>query len=325
MNTAGKSLATLPTTSDTEAWTAEEKAIIEAAGLVFTHSYGDRRGEKVLAPRPVVARFLHTCERTGLDPLARQIYCIGRFGSDGLEWSIQTAIDGFRVIAERSKKYAGQGAPEWLTASGEWVPVFVKALHGEHPLAARVNVYRHDWDKPAVGIATWDEYAQYTKKGALTAMWQQRGPGQLAKCAEALGLRKAFPQDLSGIYTDDEMRLEVTPVDESAAAEPGTNWAALITAATTRDELEEIKVRMVDADEATDTLKAAWLARAGVLSREAITEDAQIVSDEPTEAAAAEPPAASEPATLAEETEAEYEARIAAEHEAAVARGEVSP
>lgn len=201
-----RGLVGLPSTSDRDAWSADEAATIEAAGLVFVFSYGERKGERILAPRPVVQKFLHTCERTGLDPLARQIYCIGRMGSDGLEWAIQTAIDGFRVIAERSKRYAGQDEAEWLTESGEWVPAFVQALHGAHPLAARVRVYRHDWDRPAVGIATWDEYAQFTRKGDLTAMWGKRGPGQLAKCAEALALRKAFPQDLSGIYTDDEMR-----------------------------------------------------------------------------------------------------------------------
>lgn len=322
--TAVKSLATLPSTSDTNAWTEEEKAIIEAAGLVFTHAYGEQRGTKILAPRPVVARFLHTCERTGLDPLARQIYCIGRFGSDGLEWSIQTAIDGFRVIAERSRKYAGQDAAEWLTATGEWVPVFVKALHGEHPLAARVKVYRHDWDKPAVGIATWDEYAQTKRDGDLTTMWAQRGPGQLAKCAEALALRKAFPQDLSGIYTDDEMRADAEPRElpsDSASSEP---WEDLIADATTRGELDEIADRMKAAGEVTDKLKAAWMARAGVLAREENTEDAEVVPDEPTEAAAPEAEVPAEPAAD-ELSEEEYEARAAAEYEAAVARGEVQP
>jgi len=209
----------LPATTDRNEWTPEEAAVIEAAGLVFTHAYGERAGQKVLAPRPVIARFRHTVERTGLDPLARQIYCIGRFGSDGLEWSIQTGIDGFRVIAERSRKYAGQDAAEWLTESGEWVDVFVKALHGDHPLAARVRVYRHDWDpdKPAVGIATWDEYAQTKRNGELTSMWAQRGPGQLAKCAEALALRKAFPHDLSGLYTDDELGNGPTVVEEAGS------------------------------------------------------------------------------------------------------------
>jgi phage recombination protein Bet len=209
----------LPTTSNREDWTEEQAAAIEAAGLVFTYpDWHEMRGSKVIAPRPIVARFLHTCERTGLDPLARQIYCIPRLGKGGIEWGIQTGIDGFRVVAERSKKYAGQDAAEWLTHDQQWVDVWIREVHGQrndkgeiapdaHPLAARVRVYRHDWkdDKPAVGIATWDEYVQVTSKGEVTSMWRQRGPGQLAKCAEALSLRKGFPQDLSGLYTDDEM------------------------------------------------------------------------------------------------------------------------
>lgn len=202
---SGAGVVGLPSSTDRQDWSEEESAVIEAAGLVFVHQYGEHRGQKVLAPRPVIAKFRHICERTGLDPLARQIYCIGRFGSDGLEWSVQTGIDGFRVVAERSKLYAGQDDPEWLTESGEWVPAFVKSKHGAHPLAARVRVYRHDWSRPMTGIATWDEYAQTKRNGDLTAMWEQRGPGQLAKCAEALALRKAFPQDLSGLYTDEEM------------------------------------------------------------------------------------------------------------------------
>ncbi|WP_374978137.1 phage recombination protein Bet [Microbacterium trichothecenolyticum] len=218
-------VAGLPTSTNREDWSEEERAVIEAAGLVFIHQYGESKGARVLAPRPVIARFFHTCERTGLDPLARQIYCIGRAGRDGIEWSIQTGIDGFRVIAERSKLYAGQDDPEWLTESGEWVQAFVKAKHGAHPLAARVRVYRHDWDRPMTGIATWDEYVQTKRDGSPTSMWEQRGPGQLAKCAESLAMRKAFPQDLSGLYTDDEMRGgisgEVLEVQESGNAPAG--------------------------------------------------------------------------------------------------------
>lgn len=195
-------------------WSDDEKAAVEAAGLVFVHSYGDKAGLKVLAPRPIVAQFLHLAAKSGLDPLARQLYCIGRFGQNGLEWSIQTGIDGFRLIAERSQKYAGQDGAEWFAADHGWVDVFIPAIHGEHPLAARVRVYRHDWDRPAIGIAVWDEYAQTKRNGQLTAMWEQRGPGQLAKCAEALALRKAFPQDLSGLYTAEEMGNAVSALEQ---------------------------------------------------------------------------------------------------------------
>lgn len=274
-------LSTLPTTSDVERWSLEEKAVVEAAGLVFTHTYGDRSGQKEPAPRPVVAQFLHTCQRTGLDPLARQIYCIGRFSRGQVEWSIQTAIDGFRVIAERSGKYAGQDAAEWLTEKGEWVPAFIKSVHGDRPLAARVAVYRSDWhhDKPAVGIATWDEYAQTKRDGSRTEMWRQRGPGQLAKCAEALALRKAFPNDLSGLYADDEMTNAVVDVP---VPEEQTDWAALIEAVGSRAELDAIAERLKsEPDSVRESIRPTWQARAGVLAREAETVEAEIVEGDP--------------------------------------------
>ena len=317
-----KAVAALPASSSAADWTDEERAVIEAAGLVFTHTYGERRGEKELAPRAVIARFQHTSARTGLDPLARQIYCIGRASSDGIEWSIQTGIDGFRVVAERSKQYAGQAPAEWLTESGDWVEVFVKQLHGNHPLAARVKVYRHDWDKdkPAVGIATWDEYAQTKRNGDLTSMWAQRGPGQLAKCAEALAMRKAFPQDLSGVYTDDELR-----PNAPEAAEPSEDWEALIAAADSEEALALVGERIAESGQGTDKIRAAYRARAAVLATEANTVDAEIVADTETPAGGAAPadaPHVTPPAGPI--TEEDYEAAAAAEFDAAVAAGEVS-
>lgn len=198
--------AILPTSSDRSEWTPEEAARVEAAGLVFTFpDYHEKRGERVLAPRPVIEKFFHLAETTGLNPLARQIYCIPRLSKGVIEWTVQTGIDGFRVVAERSRQYAGRKPFQWLTESGEWVEVFIRGKHGDHPLAARVAILRHDWTEPLVAVATWDEYVQTTSKGDVTSMWKTRGPGQLAKCAEALGLRSAFPQDLSGLYTEDEM------------------------------------------------------------------------------------------------------------------------
>lgn len=164
------------------------------------------------APDADLQVFMHVCQRTGLDPFARQIHMIGRNSKNQrtdqweTKYTIQTGIDGYRVVghraADRTKTRISVEAPEWCHEDGTWRPVWSKKWGW--PVAARVTIRRNG--DPFTAVAIFDEYKQTKRDGNLTSMWAQRPAGQLAKCAEALAWRMAFPHDLAGIYVEEEMQ-----------------------------------------------------------------------------------------------------------------------
>lgn len=155
-----------------------------------------------------LALFIEQCRRTGLDPFARQIYAVRRkqWNSQSRSYEeaqvIQVSIDGFRLVADRTRKYAGQVGPWWCGQDGEWKEVW---LSDEAPSAAKVGVMRHDFHQPLYAIALFKSYVQTNGHGEPVSRWKTDPAGMLAKCAEALALRRAFPQEMSGLYTTEEM------------------------------------------------------------------------------------------------------------------------
>lgn len=148
--------------------------------------------------------FEAVCERTQLDFTSRQIYAVSRWDSKvGRNvFTFQCSVDGFRAVADRSNQYEGQEGPFWCGQDGIWTDIWTKK---ELPFASKVGVWKTGFKSAVWGVAIFSEYAQTTKDGKLTQFWSKMPTLMIAKVAESLALRKAFPNKLSGLYTAEEM------------------------------------------------------------------------------------------------------------------------
>jgi phage recombination protein Bet len=170
------------------------------------------------APPEEAAVLLEVAKLRRLNPILKQVHFIPRWDSAKKRnvWAAQVSIDGLRVIAERTGLYEGQDEPEFEHNQAEKGRLIL----------AKVRVYRKGWTRPAVGVAYWDEYAQQYKnqqgQWELSPMWRRMPHVMLAKCAEALALRKAFPEDTSGLYIPEEMGTEKEVTTPHSAPAPKT-------------------------------------------------------------------------------------------------------
>lgn len=170
--------------------------------------------------------FVGVCARTGLDAFARQIYAVKRWNSKERreEMAIQISVDGFRVVAARSQDYAGQLGPFWCGSDAVWKDVW---LDKDPPKAAKVGVMRKGFGEPIWAVARFEAYAQTTKEGQLTNFWRKMPDLMIAKVAECLALRRAFPQDLSGLYSAEETGDEATDSEITQAKTENRTTALL--------------------------------------------------------------------------------------------------
>lgn len=216
--------------------------------------------------------FLYTARRTGLDPLAKQVYAIKRWNATDqrMGMAIQTGIDGYRLIAERTGRYAGQDGPFWCGEDGIWKDVW---LSKDAPLASKIGIRKQGFHEPLYRVALMTEYRQTKKDGSPTDPWKRMPTLMLAKCAEAVALRAAFPQELSGIYTHEEMEqadsevpAQATPrvVDVTPQPKPAQIAAPPDYAVITDDQGDKIRAAAKKAKITTlGPLKAAMLKFAG--------------------------------------------------------------
>lgn len=227
-----KTLATIR--PDQQTWDENQLAILRALGVED-------------ATKADVDLFFHYCRTTGLDPFRKQIYMIGR-NTKVSEWvdddraqngrrrverwvtkyTIQTGIDGYRKNGREAAKAYGDEiafAGPWFTGEddfhitddGEVIQHWRKVWPDSRPPhAARFVIYRNG--EEFEGIAHFSEFVQGGSNGP-NSMWSKMPRNQIAKCAEALAWRRAYPDDFSGLVLEDSA--QPTVIDQDGNVESG--------------------------------------------------------------------------------------------------------
>lgn len=183
--------------------------------------------------RDEFAYFVEFCREKGVNPWLRHIIpqrvYDERRGATRLQFI--TTIMALRTIALSTRRYEGLKGPSWCGKDGAWVDVW---LHPEPPEAATVGVYRKGFREPLFQTATFPSFAQFEQtrdgKSVPTPFWVRMGAHMLAKCAEALSLRAAFPEKCGELLIPEEVMQTGGPGGQGRPPAAGPGEAAPTTA-----------------------------------------------------------------------------------------------
>lgn len=146
------------------------------------------------------------CKVRHLDILKKPVHIVPIWNESKKKYvdTVWQGISELRTTAMRTKEYAGIDE----TIYGEEITEEIGGVSVTYPKYAQVTVYRNIAGQRVAFVGDkvyWRENYAKKKGGVPNSMWQQRPYGQIAKCAEAAALRKAFPEEIGNDYTIEEM------------------------------------------------------------------------------------------------------------------------
>lgn len=137
--------------------------------------------------------YFYDCQRRNVHPLDRLIVFTARTDNGERRYTPVVTVDYLRSRAADTGEYAGNDDPIYEYTEG-----------AKNPQSAKVTIWKMVQGQKCAFTATarWAEYYPGDKMGF---MWRAKPHVMLGKCAEALALRKAFPQQLAGLFAEEEL------------------------------------------------------------------------------------------------------------------------
>ena len=144
--------------------------------------------------------FLGLCQARKLNPFVKDVYLI-KYG-DNSPATMVVSKDVLERRAIKNPSYKGKKVGIFvLDKKGEFAKrEHTILLQGETLVGAWCEVYRKDWDYPAIAEVNFDEYIGKTKDGKPNTQWLNKPVTMITKVAKAQALREAFIEDLQGMY-----------------------------------------------------------------------------------------------------------------------------
>lgn len=150
-----------------------------------------------------IVMFMGMCKANKLNPFNNDAYLI-KFGSQAASMIVSKDVFFKRAIDNPS--YNGMKSGIVIVKNGEIVKRegHIK-LKDEELAGAWCEVFRKDWEHSIYQEVNFNEYAGYTKEGKLNSQWASKPVIMITKVAESTALRKAFTDNLQGMYIAEEI------------------------------------------------------------------------------------------------------------------------
>ena len=180
--------------------------------------------------------FAEICKSSGLNPFKREVWAIKAGG----RLQVMTGINGYLAIANNHPQFDGMEIEVEMKTDrpvrDTWVPA-------DRPVKATCKVHRKDRKFPSVGVALMSEF------GKSSPIWVQMPVVMLTKVAKCIALREAFPQELNGTYSEDEVPEYVVAAAPPPIKTPEYYWYDFGEMAFSKSQLEFLKRRNCHRDD----------------------------------------------------------------------------